>query len=200
MAKPKTPSKPSKADLLIEEAVRSIEEQEAKGTEDSSEEKDTKGSIAQIDLQQYVDKEAYLRLAADFENFRRRAIKERTEAERIGKEKALRSFLEIFDNLERGLHQAKDDQGPLADGMRMILSQAETWLKQEGLERIPSVGQIFNPQVHEAVSQIENPQIPTGQIVEELKRGYQWSDRLLRPAAVIVCKNPEIVNTPSGEN
>lgn len=195
MTKAKKPDSKSKADLLIEEAVRSIEAEEggdkevAPAAEPEELPKSHSGVVGKIDLQQFIDKETYLRLAADFENYRRRAIKERQEAERSGREKALRTFLDILDNLDRGLSQAQGDQGPLASGIRMVMAQAEAWLKAEGLERIPTIGQMFDPAFHEAITQIEVADKPAGQIVEELKRGYRWPDRLLRPASVVTAKN-----------
>jgi molecular chaperone GrpE len=143
------------------------------------------------DFQKYVEKEAYLRLAADLENFRKRAIRERQEAERNGRERILRGCLEIFDNLERGLKGAKDQNDPLAEGIKMILSQVENWLKSEGLQSIATKGEIFDPAVHEAVTQIERQDLPNGSIVEEVRKGYRWSDRLLRPASVVVSKQKE---------
>ncbi|MBN8555058.1 MAG: nucleotide exchange factor GrpE [Deltaproteobacteria bacterium] len=191
----KARSTKSRADMLIEEAVKAVEAEES--GDDSSEEVVSKetGSVnpvAKIDLQQYIEKEAYLRLAADFENFRRRAVKERQDSERNGREKILRGFLEIFDNLERGLSQSKNEDSALAEGIRMIISQAEIWMRSEGLERVETKGKLFDPTIHEAVSQIEDNTKPSGSILEEVKRGYKWSDRLLRPAAVIVSKNSEI--------
>lgn len=189
--------KRSRAEELIDQAVRQVENEEGRDISEASVEADSSESapsqnsaagIAQIDLQKYVDREAYLRLAADLENFRKRAIRERQEAERNGREKILRGCLEIFDNLERGLRGAKDQQDPLAEGIRMVLSQVENWLRSEGIQIIQSKGAIFDPTIHEAVSQIERSDLPTGTVVEEIRRGYRWSDRLLRPASVIVSK------------
>ena len=190
----KARSSKSRADILIEEAVKAVEAkeaQEAPSEEVVSKETGNANPVAKIDLQQFIEKEAYLRLAADFENFRRRAVKERQEAERNGREKILRGFLEIFDNLERGLSQSKDENSALAEGIRMIISQAEIWMKSEGLERVETKNKTFDPLVHEAVSQVEDNTKPSGSILEEVKRGYKWSDRLLRPASVIVSKNSE---------
>ncbi len=198
--------KPSKADRLIEEAVKAVEAEErlqanrtgmidldAPGDESQeiAEKKNptTTGPVARIDLQQYVEKEAYLRLAADYENFRKRAQRDRVDAERSGRERILRGFLEILDNLERGLSQSKEDNSPVAEGMRMVLSQCENWLRSEGLERVVTVGQPFDPALHEAISQREDADAESGTILEEAKRGYKWHDRLLRPACVVVCKN-----------
>ncbi len=199
MGDKKKSSRPSKADLLIEEAVKAVESYETESAqsppsdevrEKESSSKDT-GAIARIDLQQVVDKEAYLRLAADFENFRKRAIKDRQDSERAGKEKVLRGFLDILDNLDRGMGPALEQGGPLADGIRMILSQIESWLKTEGLIRIETLGQAFDPNLHEAISQIETTAVAPGHIVQEIRRGYRWSDRLMRAATVVVSKKAE---------
>jgi molecular chaperone GrpE len=196
-------SKPSKADLLIEEAVRAVDKTEEAHEEIKEKEGISKdsGAIAKIDLQQFVEKEAYLRLAADFENFRRRAVKERQDSEKAGKEKILRGFLDILDNLDRGLGQASGETSPLADGIRMVLSQVDSWLKAEGLSRIECEGRVFDPAVHEAVAQEESASHAAGTILREVRRGYRWSDRLLRPAAVIVSKGSgRVESAPSEEN
>lgn len=199
--KEKNDSKPSKADLLIEEAVRAVDKTEEVHEEIKEKEGISKdsGAIAKIDLQQFVEKEAYLRLAADFENFRRRAVKERQDSEKAGKEKILRGFLDILDNLDRGLGQASGETSPLADGIRMVLSQVDSWLKAEGLSRIECEGRVFDPAVHEAVAQEESATYAAGTILREVRRGYRWSDRLLRPAAVIVSKGAGRVETAPNE-
>lgn len=147
-----------------------------------------RNSSIQIDLKKYIDRESHLRLMAEFENYRKRSIKDKEVAELAGREKTLRGFLDILDNFERGLSQSTEDHSPLAMGMRMIFSQAEGWLKSEGLERILSVGEVFDPRYHEAVSQLESNDVPTGVIIAEVRRGYRWADRLLRPAGVVVSK------------
>jgi len=193
--KEKNSGQRSKTDLLIEEAVKAVESHEDGGSSDEIREKDgvskDSGTIAKIDLQQFIDKEAYLRLAADFENFRKRALKERQDSERLGKEKILRGFLEILDNMDRALTQSADKTGPLADGIRMVVSQVDSWLKSEGLVRIETIERAFDPSVHEAVSQIESQAHAAGMVIMEVRRGYKWSDRLLRAAAVVVCKKED---------
>lgn len=203
--KDKTVNNRNKTDSLIDQAIDDLGTEEYQDTgevpvskdlrpesdEIVSMEEPKKEAVAKIDLQQYVQKEAYMRLAADFDNFRKRALKERGEWERQGREKTLRSFLDILDNLARGLEQSEDKESPLYTGMQMVLSQAENWLKAEGLERIKCKGQSFDPNVHDAVARVEDPSKPDGSIIEEVKRGYKWHDRLLRPASVVVSKNSE---------
>lgn len=199
-----------KAEDLIEQALAAVEQREAEASarprnieasesvEDESEaiqsrdpSKRESSAVGKIDIKQYVDREAFLRVAADLENFRKRAAKERIDAERLGREKILRGFLDILDNLERAVSQVKSEAGPVADGLRMILSQADVWLRSEGLERIESVGKTFDPTVHDAVSQVESAEVPAGIIISEIKRGYMWTSRLLRAASVVVSKGPE---------
>lgn len=185
----------SRADRLIEEALRAveaIEDEESKANEVDQELVERQpnnselASIGRIDLQQYVEREVYMRLAADFENFRTRAQKEKNDSERIGKEKAIRGFLEILDNFDRALLQVDGQSGAFVDGVRMIMTQIEGWLKSEGFDRISSVGELFNPHIHEAVSQTNRIDLSNGVVVQELRRGYRSGDRLLRPASVVV--------------
>lgn len=195
MVKKGPDSKSSLADRLIQEALKAVEKEEIVESDSDSKElseisvvDDEPSGPIQIDLKKYVDREAYLRLLAEFENFRKRAQKDKEAAELSGKERILRGFLEILDNFERGISQAADDSSALATGMRMILSQAEHWLSSEGLVRIETHGLKFDPQAHEAISHIADDQVEAGYIVEEIRRGYRWRDRLLRPAAVVVSK------------
>jgi len=198
------PDPKNRTDDLIDDAIRSFDQHSSlSGVKTPTPEPDairpaerntdydvTDGKrVAKIDLKQYVEKEAFMRVAADFDNFRKRVLKERVEWERQGKEKVLRGFLEIIDNLRRGLNQPDATIGPLAEGMRMVLSQAEFWLQQEGLERVPTVGIPFDPAIHEAVARIEDLSKVDGTIVEEVRAGYRWADRLLRPASVVVVKS-----------
>ncbi len=199
MSKKREPDSPkSRADLLIEEALKAVEAKEedspAEDEQDVVEKPSTSpelASIGRVDLQKYVDREAYMRLAADFENFRKRAVKERVEAEKVGKERAVRGVLEILDNFDRALSQVQGESNPFIDGVRMILSQLESWLKAEGFERISCVGDVFDPHLHEAVSQVNRADLSNGVVVHELRRGYRIGDRLLRPAGVVVNRNQE---------
>jgi molecular chaperone GrpE len=199
MTKKREPdSTKSRADLLIEEALKAVEAKEDDSVADEDQELAERpstsaelASIGRVDLQKYIDREAYMRLAADFENFRKRASKERAEAEKVGKERAVRSILEILDNFDRALFQVQGESNPFVDGVRMILSQLETWLKAEGFERITAVGEVFDPHLHEAVSQVSRSDLSNGVVVQELRRGYRMGDRLLRPAGVVVNRNQE---------
>jgi molecular chaperone GrpE len=135
-------------------------------------------------------KDQLLRTAADFDNFRKRTRKDVEEAERRGREEVLREILPIADNLERAVAAADTAQDPaaVAEGVRMVLKQFEDSASRLGLERVPAVGEKFDPTLHDAVQQVETDEHPPGTIVAEVVPGYRLGDRLLRAALVVVAR------------
>jgi molecular chaperone GrpE len=136
-------------------------------------------------------KERMLRVAADADNTRKRAIKERDEAIKFGQEGLLRDLLTALDNLERTLnHIPEDSQDQVVQGLRqgliMVLKQFQDTLARYDLTGFSSVGEMFDPARHEALSKKETDESPPGTILEEMHRGYMLHDRLLRAALVIV--------------
>ena len=133
-----------------------------------------------------------LRTAADFDNFRKRSRRDAEDAQRRGRESAIKDLLPVFDNLERAAQHA--DSGPeaksVADGLRIVLKQFLDTLEKMGVKRIPTVGMPFDPSVHEAIQQIESKEHPAGVVVIEVQGGYTIGDHLLRAAMVIVSKGP----------
>jgi molecular chaperone GrpE len=138
-------------------------------------------------------KDQLLRTAADFDNFRKRTRREAVEAERKGREDLLRDLLPVFDNLERATsHTDKaTDVQSVAEGIRMVIRQFEDTLSKLGIERIATVGKAFDPSVHEAIQQMETNDHPAGTVAAEIQGGYRTSDRLIRPALVVVAKPPQ---------
>jgi molecular chaperone GrpE len=133
-----------------------------------------------------------LRLTADFDNFKKRAARERDEARRAAIESALTKFLPVLDNFDMALaatDQSNASVATLKVGITMIHSQLRQVFSDSGVEAIDAVGHAFDPAVHEAVSQEETSQVPDGQIVQQLRKGYRLKDKLLRPATVVVAKN-----------
>jgi molecular chaperone GrpE len=126
-------------------------------------------------------------LASDFDRLRQRTRKEAEDAERKGEERALKAFLEVYDNVERArLHQGAD-LARLADGLRMLVDQFRRQLARLGLERIPAArGDSFDPALHEAVIHVDAPDVAEGTIVDELLAGFRVRGRLFRPARVSV--------------
>ncbi len=135
-------------------------------------------------------KDQLLRTLADFDNFRKRTRREMSDAERVARDDLLRELLPVFDNLERAsLHAGSStDVQSLVDGIGMVMRQFLDTLAKLGVERVATVGQPFDPAVHEAVQQIESADIPAGSIAQELLAGYHVGDRLIRPAMVVVAR------------
>ena len=131
-----------------------------------------------------------LRLAADFENFKRRAAKEREETVKLANERLLRDLLPIVDNLERAL-ATPGDSDALREGVKLVHKQFADTLARFGAAPFSAVGTPFDPMRHEALMQQESAEVPAGHVLTELVKGYTLGDRLIRPASVVVAKAPE---------
>jgi molecular chaperone GrpE len=131
----------------------------------------------------------WLRLRAEFENFKRRAQKEKSDMMKFGNESLLRAMLPALDNLARAVEQGKSAKeiDTLLEGVEMTYRQFLSLLEKYGVTPIQAVGDIFNPEKHEALAQEENEQEPH-RVIAEVEKGYLFHDRLLRPAKVIVSK------------
>ena len=135
-------------------------------------------------------KDQLLRTLADFDNFRKRSRRELSDAERRGRDDMLKEFLPGFDNLDRATAHAETatDVKALADGISLVIRQFVDTLAKVGIERVASVGQPFDPSVHEAVQQLETSDFEPGTIAAEVQAGYKNSEKLIRPALVVVAK------------
>ncbi len=134
----------------------------------------------------------FLRTAADLENFKKRAARERQESVRYANESLLKAMLPVLDHFEMALAAA----GPTAPedafrtGVTMICSQFKTALTEAGLEEIDAAGKPFDPNWHEAVAQLDSTEVPEGNVLQQMRKGYKYRDRLLRPATVVVARKP----------
>ncbi|MHB1125803.1 MAG: nucleotide exchange factor GrpE [Bacillota bacterium] len=137
-------------------------------------------------LQQFV------RLQADFENFRKRSRREQEQIVKFAAEKLIGGLLPVLDNLERALAASAsqtEDLKSFVDGVEMIYRQLMAVLEREGLQPVSAVGQQFDPQFHEAVMQVSVEEGEENTVVEELQKGYTLGERVIRPAMVKVAKN-----------
>jgi molecular chaperone GrpE len=138
--------------------------------------------------------EQLLRTAADFENFRKRAARERQEAAKYACEPLLLKLIPVLDNFDMALAATNTAVDPNAQsfqaGITMIHQQLKNLLTESGMEEIDALHKPFDPHWHEAISQQETAEAPEGQVVQQLRKGYRLRDRLLRPATVIVAKPP----------
>ena len=172
----------NKDNLFAGEAPSSDEEQTAPAAEqNSSEVDDLKKKLEELNQQ-------YIRLAADFDNYRKRQAQERESLLKYGSENALKKMIEVLDNFERGakaLEKVEDCQ-TVKDSFNLVHKQVIETLEKLGLEPIETEGKTFDPNFHDAVMQTPNNEVPEHTILNELQKGYKLGDKVLRPALVNV--------------
>lgn len=138
--------------------------------------------------------ERLLRLTADFDNFRKRAAREKQDSIRFANEALLEKLIPVVDNFDMALVAAQNTQGEgnqsLQAGINMIYQQLKQFLIDSGLEEIDAANKPFDPNFHEAVSQRDTAEVPEGQVVQQLRKGYKLRERLIRPATVIIARKP----------
>jgi len=148
--------------------------------------------LAQLTDERNALREQLLRARADFDNYRKRARRDEQEAVKRAREDVLRELLPVFDNLERAARFARTsaDGKAIGEGVVMVLRLFEDTLSRLGGARLKAVGSVFDPNLHEAIQQVDNDEHPAGVVVQEFVAGYQFADRLLRAAQVVVSKGP----------
>ncbi len=142
--------------------------------------------------------ERYLRLMADFENYKKRVVREKREFSRFASEDIILSLLPLMDNFERAITHCKDsgDSGEinvLLDGVVMIQRQMVDVLKKSGVRSFESLGKPFDPTKHQAMQTVESKDVEPNTVIDEFQKGYFLHDRLIRPAMVVVSQKPKIV-------
>lgn len=143
--------------------------------------------VAALSAELNAAKDQLLRTAADFDNYRKRVMREQERMRQMAAESLMQDLLPVLDNLERALEHAGNDDG-IGKGIELILTQFRGVLQRHGLKPIPAMGEVFDPHVHEAVMQEESAEIPAGHVVQEIQKGYWLGDRVLRPSKVSVSK------------
>jgi molecular chaperone GrpE len=141
--------------------------------------------------------EKYVRISADFDNYKKRALRERQDAIKYANEALLEKLLPIVDNFEAALSAANSTQAgqgtnvdSLRMGIQMIYTQLKNYLADAGVEEIDALNKPFDPNLHEAVSQEASADSPEGQVLRQMRKGYRYRDRLIRPSMVVVAKKP----------
>ncbi len=127
-----------------------------------------------------------IRMAADFENFKKRARKEKEDLRKFGNEHLMRDILPVLDNLERALAHVDSDANPLVEGIKMVSKQFLQVMENYGVRPIESTGKTFDPAIHDAMTQQPTADAEPGTVLQEFERGFTIHERLLRPAKVIV--------------
>jgi molecular chaperone GrpE len=165
---------------------------------DQSPETNTVDSADPAKLQADLEKAKsdYLYLLADFDNYRKNAIKERSELNKYGSERFIREFLNVFDNFERALEAevTEDNKDKWREGVQMIATELRALLQLFGVEEVKSEGEVFDPSKHEALSSEPRDDMPAGHVARVFKKAYRLHDKLIRPAQVTVSTAAPTVN------
>ena len=143
----------------------------------------------ELEAQLQEKNDRILRLQADFENFRRRTAKEKEELAAVITQNLLTDLLPLLDNFERAMAVEQTDVEAFQKGVEMIFTQLREVMEKHGLENIEAEGAPFDPNIHQAVMRVENPDVEDGTITQVLQKGYQAKGRVIRPAMVQVAGN-----------
>ncbi len=175
---------------VVEEAEKKSDDEPK--TESEPEEKSPEQIIEELEEKIKEQEDRYLRLFAEFDNYKKRNARLYESMVQLARESLISPLLEVVDNFERAL-ESSDDSNPkrFQEGTRLIYQQLNELMKKEGVEPIEAVGREFNPNLHEAVMQIESDKYPEGIIVEEMTRGYKMKDKVIRFSKVTVSKGAE---------
>lgn len=195
--KPHIPLEPGvewDAEKLSEIPIEEKNQKNKKKKEDK--EKEIEELKIKLELREKEHKEHHdrlLRLAADFENFKKRAVREKEEWTKFANEDLIKAILPFIDNLERAVNHAEKvtNTDVMIEGVGLTIQQLLQTLNKFGLFAFESVGKPFDPALHEAMLVVETDQHEPNRVIEEFQKGYLLSNRLLRPATVSVSKSPE---------
>ena len=167
--------------------ISNKEESEAKGSEVVEEAIVDEKERLTAELQEINDK--YLRLYAEFENYKKRVNKDKEELVKYGNESLLYELLPVIDNLEMALKHASDNvSAGVVQGVEITLKELQKTLEKFGLSPIDAYGKTFDPLIHHAMTQVERDDIDEKTVVEEFRKGYMLRDKVLRPSLVAVSK------------
>ena len=171
-----------------EQPEEKAEAHEEKGHKKKKDKADKKTEELKEKVDQLQDK--CMRQMAEFENFRKRSEKEKSAMFETGAKSVIEKILPVVDNFERGLATIPEEEkgSPFADGMNMIYRQLMTELENMGVKPIEAVGQEFNPDLHNAVMQVESQEFESGVIAQELQKGYTYHDSVVRHSMVAVAQ------------
>jgi len=185
----------------VEETPETAPEQEAPQTEETAEKKAkakkkkekgytfTKEQVEQMELAvKQLDsvKDQFVRLTAEYDNYRKRTTKEKDNIYQDAKADTIKAFLAVYDNLERAVATEGDEDSPHKKGLEMIFAQYKDILKSLGVEEIPATGQTFDPEKHNAVMHIDDENFGENEVAQVFQAGFQMGDKVIRYAIVQV--------------
>jgi molecular chaperone GrpE len=181
-------------------SARSEKEEKTKKEKPKSK-KDLQTLLEKKDEELRQKHDRLLRTQAEFENYKKRTVREKADLLKFGNESLMKELVPVIDDLERSLEHARgtDQIDTIVDGIEMIRKEFFKKLEKFGLRQIAAQGEMFDPLKHEAIAQVKTSVYPENAIVEELQKGYFIHDRLLRPATVKVAKSPLLPKNDSRE-
>jgi molecular chaperone GrpE len=178
----------------LREAEAAVEAHEAERAARAPEPSPAERELAALREEKARLEDRLIRLSADFDNQRKRALREKQETLSYGHENVVKDLLPVVDNLERAIEHASASSGAdfdsMLQGVELVRRELLGVLAKHGVGAIEAEGEAFDPNVHEALAQVEDPKVPAGRVARVLQRGYRLRDRLLRPARVLVSKGP----------
>ncbi len=168
-------------------AAEEAEAAEESGAEETAEAGEDKAAEEEKKAEEQ-ESERYMRLMAEFQNFKRRAAREKSDIHAYANEKIIGELLPVLDNFERALDTKSEDVEGYAKGMELIFTQFRTALEHAGLAEIPAMGEEFDPNVHNAVMTEDSEEIEDNHISKVLQKGYKLNDKVIRPSMVAVVR------------
>ena len=137
-------------------------------------------------------KDKFVRLQAETDNFRKRLSREKEEFSQYANERLFKELLPIFDNFERALEDPSNDIKSLKEGLAMILKQFSSFLEKEKVEPIEAIGKKFDPMIHEVLTSEESSEHEENTIISQFVKGYMINNRVIRPSQVVISKKPSL--------
>ena len=194
--------KKSSKDNMVKEAIDSVTDTNAVSAEEEAKESQTndntaenrsneEAEIIQLEKQNAELKDKYLRLYAEFDNFKRRTVKEKLDLMRTAAQDTMTALLPVLDDFDRAKKNAEDDKTTevFTEGIQLVYQKLYSVLSQKGLEPMESTGESFDPELHEAVTEIPAPsEDMKGKVIDTIEKGYKLGDKIIRHAKVVTGK------------
>lgn len=194
--------KKSSKDNMVKEAMDSVTDTNAVSAEEEAKESQTnentagnrsneEAEIIQLEKQNAELKDKYLRLYAEFDNFKRRTVKEKLDLMRTAAQDTMTALLPVLDDFDRAKKNAEDDKTTevFTEGIQLVYQKLYSVLSQKGLEPMESTGESFDPELHEAVTEIPAPsEDMKGKVIDTIEKGYKLGDKIIRHAKVVTGK------------
>lgn len=202
MTKKRNETEKLKKKVEIEDSQEEKEERKNPDPDRESPQKDPEDEVIEAEIvdeeedqvvqeektEESPDRARLIRLQADFANFKKRTEKDRQDTIKYANEKLILKLVDVVDNFHRALETEREEKDSFYEGMELIFAQLTDVLKEEGLEAIDPTGEAFDPNFHDAVLSEESEEVPSGHVIETMRKGYTLKGRLIRPAMVKVAQ------------